>query len=59
VVIAAGDLIVADRDGVVVVPQAKIGVVAERVDVATANEQALRERIIAAGRAVRSSGSER
>jgi regulator of RNase E activity RraA len=59
VVIAAGDLIVADRDGVVVVPQDKIGVVAERVHVATANEQALRERIIAAGRAVRSSGSER
>lgn len=59
VVIAAGDLIVADRDGVVVVPRDKIGVVAERVDVATANEQALRERIIAAGRAVRSSGSER
>jgi regulator of RNase E activity RraA len=54
-----GRPVVADRDGVVVVPQDKIDVVAERVGVATANEQALRERIIAAGRAVRSSGSER
>ncbi len=59
VVISAGDLIVADRDGVVVVPQDKIGVVAERVDVAIANEQALRDRIVAAGRAVRSRGSDR
>jgi regulator of RNase E activity RraA len=58
VVVSAGDLIVADQDGVVVVPQDKIPVVADLVDVAIANEQALRERIIAAGLTARLSARE-
>jgi regulator of RNase E activity RraA len=52
VVISAGDLLVADRDGVVVVPRDNFDVVLARVDAAMGNEHALRERIVAAGEAM-------
>jgi regulator of RNase E activity RraA len=51
IVIAAGDLIVGDRDGVVVVPQDKIAFVLDHVSLAMRNEQELRERILAASEA--------
>jgi RraA family protein len=48
VVISAGDLIVGDRDGVVLVPRDKIDFVLDRVEGIVRNEQELRERIVAA-----------
>lgn len=51
IVIAAGDLIVGDRDGVVVVPHDKIRFVSDHVSLAMRNEQELRERILAASEA--------
>jgi regulator of RNase E activity RraA len=48
VVVSAGDLLVGDRDGVVVVPQDKIGFVSDRVGLTMSNEQELRQRIIGA-----------
>ncbi|WP_028922153.1 aldolase [Pseudonocardia acaciae] len=48
VVVAPGDLIVGDADGVVVVPTAKIEQVSERVGRVVGNEEALRARILEA-----------
>lgn len=46
VVVAPGDLIVGDADGVVVVPAARIEQVSERVGRVIGNEEALRARIL-------------
>lgn len=48
VVVSAGDLVVGDRDGVVVVPQEKIEFVLDRVSQAMRNEQEFRERVLTA-----------
>lgn len=48
VVVSPGDLLVGDRDGVVVVPQDKIDFVLERVGQTMSNEQNLRRRILGA-----------
>lgn len=45
VVVCAGDVIVGDDDGVVVVPQASIEEVTHRVATVAANEEAMRQRI--------------
>lgn len=45
VVVCAGDVIVGDDDGVVVVPQARIDEVTSRVATVAANEETMRERI--------------
>ena len=54
VVVAAGDVLVGDADGVVVVPRHRVGQVVDAVDGIGAKEEALRQRILAArsGRAV-------
>lgn len=51
VVVSAGDLIVGDRDGVVVVPRDKIDFVADQVGGALRREQEFRERVLTAGEA--------
>ena len=48
VVVSAGDIIVADTDGVAVVPQQRIGWAADQVDQVIEKEEALRRRIVAA-----------
>jgi regulator of RNase E activity RraA len=48
VVVSASDIIVADTDGVAVVPQPRIGWAADQVDQVIEKEEALRRRIIAA-----------
>jgi 4-hydroxy-4-methyl-2-oxoglutarate aldolase len=46
-VIAAGDLVMGDRDGVVVVPQAELAAVTSRLEQVAAKEAELHERIAA------------
>lgn len=48
VVVAAGDVLVGDADGVVVVPRHRLAEVVDTIDGIIATEAALRERIIAA-----------
>ncbi|MCA2217498.1 hypothetical protein [Jidongwangia harbinensis] len=48
VVVAAGDVLVGDSDGVVVVPRHRVPEVVDAVDGIGANEEALRRRILAA-----------
>jgi RraA family protein len=52
IVVAPGDVLVADADGVVVVPQARLKAVLDGIDGVITNEERLRRRIIATRAAI-------